>query len=194
MADPLLGTTTILLRKACEGDRAAREDLYRLLLPRLRAIVHGRVPPRLRRLEETEDFIQDALQRALPRIAQFQAQTAADFLCYLHTIVLNLIRTHLGRERPPGPIPAEVPDEGAPSPLEKAVGREVAEAYDEALEKLRAENGEYYVAHLLRTELGLSHEQIAEALGKSSPDAARMTVTRARDRLAEMISHLFQAA
>jgi RNA polymerase sigma-70 factor (ECF subfamily) len=42
-------------------------------------------------------------------------------------------------------------------------------------------------AVLLRLEFGYTYQQIAEAIGKPSPDAARMTVVRAINELAQLI-------
>ena len=54
--------------------------------------------------------------------------------------------------------------------------------YDRALERLDAETREAVIA---RIEMGCSYAEIAEAMGKPSPDAARMAVSRALVRLAE---------
>ena len=56
------------------------------------------------------------------------------------------------------------------------------ERYEWALQRLRDEERELVVA---RVELGLTYAEVAEAVGKSSPDAARMAVTRAIARLIE---------
>ena len=50
-----------------------------------------------------------------------------------------------------------------------------------ALTRLRTEEREAIVA---RVEMGLSYQEIAEALGKPTPEAARMAVSRALMRLA----------
>jgi DNA-directed RNA polymerase specialized sigma24 family protein len=50
---------------------------------------------------------------------------------------------------------------------------------------LTAEEREAIVARL---ELGLTHQEIADALKKPTPDAARMTVARAMLRLARAMN------
>jgi DNA-directed RNA polymerase specialized sigma24 family protein len=70
------------------------------------------------------------------------------------------------------------------SELERLIGRERIEAYEQGLLALPEEQRE---AVLLRLEFSLSHQEIAEALGKPSANAARMTVTRA---LAVLARHL----
>jgi RNA polymerase sigma-70 factor (ECF subfamily) len=72
-------------------------------------------------------------------------------------------------------------DSGA-SPLEEAIGTEALERYEAAMQRLKPDEREIIVA---RVEMQQSYQQIAAAHGKSSPDAARMAVTRALVRLAE---------
>jgi RNA polymerase sigma-70 factor (ECF subfamily) len=54
------------------------------------------------------------------------------------------------------------------------------------MERLRPEDREAVVA---RVELGLSHAEVAESLGKPSVAAAHMPVSRALVRLAEEMAH-----
>jgi RNA polymerase sigma-70 factor (ECF subfamily) len=54
------------------------------------------------------------------------------------------------------------------------------------MERLRPEEREAIIA---RIELGLSHAEVAEALGKTSAAAAHMAVSRALMRLAEEMAH-----
>jgi DNA-directed RNA polymerase specialized sigma24 family protein len=61
------------------------------------------------------------------------------------------------------------------------MGSEFISRYDSALQRLSADERQAVIA---RVELGLSHRELAEALGKGSPDAARMAVARALVRLA----------
>jgi DNA-directed RNA polymerase specialized sigma24 family protein len=78
-------------------------------------------------------------------------------------------------------LPDDV-DHGGPSPLEEILGLEALQAYESTLATLPAELQE---AITLRIELRFSHQQVAEALGYPSADAARMQVARAVMRLAE---------
>ena len=68
------------------------------------------------------------------------------------------------------------------SPLEAAIGGEALDRYEHALEALNRTEREAVIA---RIELGLPFGEIAEILGKASPDAARMAVSRALVKLAE---------
>ena len=71
---------------------------------------------------------------------------------------------------------------GGPSPLESVLGRDMLDRYEAAFALLGEEQQE---AVLMRVELGMNYEQIAEAMGKNSANTARMIVARALARLAE---------
>ena len=64
----------------------------------------------------------------------------------------------------------------------RRLGRETLEHYQAALERLRPEEREAIVA---RVEMGYSYEELAQVLGKPTPDAARKAAQRALVRLAE---------
>ena len=68
-----------------------------------------------------------------------------------------------------------------PSPLERTVSRDVLERYETALQRLDEGTRE---AVMLRIEFHYTYPQIAEALGRTSPDAVRMLVGRAMVELA----------
>jgi RNA polymerase sigma-70 factor (ECF subfamily) len=68
------------------------------------------------------------------------------------------------------------------SPLEEAIGREAVERYERALARLKPEERETIIA---KVELGYSYDELAEALGKTTSDAARKAAQRALVRLAE---------
>ena len=67
------------------------------------------------------------------------------------------------------------------SPLQLAIRQEQRERYEAALSRLKDSDRELIVARL---ELGMTYEEMAEALGKPSWNAARMAVVRALIRLA----------
>jgi RNA polymerase sigma-70 factor (ECF subfamily) len=71
---------------------------------------------------------------------------------------------------------------GGQSPLEQAIGRQGVERYERALQHLSAGDREAIVGRL---ELGYSYEELAEALGKPSAEAARKAAQRALLKLAE---------
>ncbi len=98
--------------------------------------------------------------------------------------MLNRIRNELRRKGRQPPI-TEVDDielDSAESPLEQAIGREAVERYEEALQRLTAEEREAIIA---RVEMGYSYDEIAEVLGKPTGEAARKAARRALMRLAQ---------
>jgi RNA polymerase sigma-70 factor (ECF subfamily) len=133
-------------------------------------------------MQDTQDLVQDAVLRALPRLKVFEARHPGALQAYLRQAIANHIRDEIRKvnSRPAqASLPADQMDEG-PSPLEHAVGREGFEAYEAALEQLAPGDREAIIARL---ELQQSYEEVALALGKPNAEAARMTVTRAIKKL-----------
>jgi len=176
---PVGMTNTIeLLERFKQGDDEAVNLLVERSLPPLRRWARGRLPEWARSLAETQDLVQNAILRALPHLKTFEARHPGALQAYLRTAVDNHIRDEIRKvkARPaPAPLSDDQPDEG-PSPLERAIGRESLAQYEAALASLKPADREAIVARL---ELQQSYEEIAIALGKPSPDAARMAVVRA---------------
>jgi len=185
-AQPPLETTASLLALIRDGDAAARDRLLvRCYKPLLR-FAHGRVPARAQSLTDTEDLVQMAILRALDHIEGFDAKREGAFLAYLRRIVINLITDEArrtGRHPEQHDLTEDLASSEA-SPLEEAIGREALERYDAALANLSDGQRE---AVILRVEMGYTYAQIGDAIGATSADAARMTVTRAIARLATLM-------
>lgn len=183
--DSPLENTSLLLERIRGGDAAARERLFARVLPALKRWAHRRLPAGMRDLSETEDLVQLSMMRALSRLDAFESEREGAFLAYLRQILRNLVRDEVRRVRAHKVEPlSETREDPAPSPLERTVSRDVLERYERALEKLSPESHE---AVLLRVEFGYTYPEIATALGKASPDAARMLVGRA---LVEIARHM----
>jgi RNA polymerase sigma-70 factor (ECF subfamily) len=185
---PGLDSTIELIRRVRDGDRAAYERLARRFLAPLRRWAAGRLPRRARGLLDTDDLVQDTLLRTVQKLDVLEPRRTGGFQSYLRQAVINRIRDELRRvrARPTTGEPAVEPEAPGPSPLEEALSRETLARYDAALERLRLEDRE---AVLARVELGFNYREIAVALGKPSPDAARMAVNRALVRLARELTH-----
>lgn len=183
---PDAGTTIRLLERARAGDAAARNLLAARYLPALKVWARGRVPSQLRDLLDTSDLVQVTLIKALHHVEGFEPRHEGAFLSYLRRILINCIRDELRKKRRAPAVDQleETIADTEPSPLEVLIGKEVAERYEAALEGLTPEQAE---AVLMRVELGFTYEQIREAMGGSSPDAARMLVARGLVRLSELI-------
>lgn len=184
--DKPLESTATLLSLVRQGDDDARERLVDRYLPVLRRWAHGRLPQSARDIADTDDLVQVALIRALAKVKEFEPRHEGAFLAYLRRIVLNSVRDDLRRvARRPGSVELDerlLADD--PSPLERAIGRERVLAYEAALVTLPEEQQE---AVVMRIELGFTYPEIADALGKPSANAARMAVSRALVRLAEVL-------
>ena len=188
-AEADLESTATLLGRVRAGDQEAREQLVLRYLALLKRWAHGRVPPRARGLADTDDLVQTTLVRALNGVQHFEPRREGAFLAYLRTILLNQLRTALQRVDA-GPPLQSLPEglAGArPSPLEEAIGAEAVESYEAALDSLTEDQRQ---AVVLRIEMGLTFQQVAEAMESPSADAARMLVARGLARLSErMVEH-----
>ena len=180
-------TTFSLVVRARGGDRSALDELCVRYLPRLRRWAHGRLPAWTRQAIDTEDLVQDTLTQVAGRIQSFEPRHEGAFQGYLRQALLNRIRDEVRRA---GGKVAETVGSGRPSPdpspLEQAIGTELLDRYEAALQRVKPEDREAIIA---RVEMGLSWSEIAEALDKNSSESAQMTVKRALVRLAREMSH-----
>lgn len=182
-------TTGSILIRVRSGDPYAREQLVQRFLEPLQRWARGRLPARARGSQDTDDLVQETLMKALDKVSTFEPRQQGSFLAYLRRILLNRIRDLVRRvDRGPTKVPLDdrIPQDG-PSPVTAAVRRQEHDAYEAALASLPASQRE---AIILRVELGLSHAEVAESLGLPSADAARMTVTRAQERISEFIARI----
>ena len=177
----LMTSTVDLLERFKQGDSAAVNQLLERSLPPLERWARGRLPQWARGLTDTNDLVQDAVVRALPRLKTFESRHPGALQAYLRQAIVNHIRDEIRRatRRPATELQDNHPDLG-PSPLERAIGREGIARYEAALERLSPADREAIIARL---ELQQSYEEVAIALGKPSAEAARMAVTRAVTKL-----------
>lgn len=177
-------STATLLKRARAGDRTAIDMLFARCIPPLQRWARGRLPNWARDMADTHDVVQDAVIQTFKRMDTFEARGEGALQAYLRQAVMNRIRDHIRRvsRRPEtSELDTEHKDEG-PSPLEQAVGREAVERYEAALARLSDADRELIVASV---ELGYTPEQLAEATGRRSADAARKAARRALIKLAE---------
>ena len=177
-----LENTVALLARVKNGEEDAVSQLLARSLPPLRRWARGRLPPWARSLAETQDLVQDAILKTLPRLATFEARHPGALQAFLRQAVANHIVDEI-RKVKRRPAVTVLPDghaDDAPSPLEVAIGREGLARYEAALARLKPADREAIIARL---ELQQSYEEVALALGKPNAGAARMAVTRAIARL-----------
>lgn len=189
--DPVLGpggeSTSILLQRVRTGDDAARERLFARLHPALQRWAHHRLPATARGLNDTEDLVQVSLTRAFHHVASFESRGQGSFLGYVRQILLNAIRDEI-RRATRQPVQQELEAELAgdrPSALDEAIGRDTRESYERALASLHPDQQE---AVIMRIELELTYQEIADQLALPSSEAARKMIGRALVKLAEAMS------
>lgn len=179
-----LESTLDLVQRAKAGDRTALDRLFTRCLPALRRWASGRLPRWTRDLMDTDDLVQETVVRAVNRLDSFEPRHEGALQAYLRQAVMNRIRDEIRRSAR-GPIATELSDNQedlSASPLDEAIGKEAVERYEVALARLRPEER---AAIITRVEMDADYDAVAEALGKPSPDAARMAVARALVRLAQ---------
>lgn len=182
-------STQYLVERAKAGDRQALDLLFDRALPALRRWASGRLPRWSRDLMDTDDMVQETAIRAVQRIGGFEPRHAGALQAYLRQAVVNRIRDEI-RHKGRLPMQAELDENQrdlSASPLEAAIGHEAVERYEAALARLRPEEREAIVG---RVEMDSSYEELAQALGKPSADAARMATSRALLRLAQEMSRV----
>jgi RNA polymerase sigma-70 factor (ECF subfamily) len=179
-------STLDVLERAKQGDGSAARVLIERTLGPLRRWARGRLPFYARAGANTEDVVQDAVLRALARVDHFEHRTVDGMQAYLRESVRNRIRDEVRRVTRRGvgeELPEALHDHGY-SPLEQLILKERSERYLAALRTLKPNDR---MAIIFRLEHHYSFDEIAQKLGKSTPDAARMAVTRAVKRLADAI-------
>jgi RNA polymerase sigma-70 factor, ECF subfamily len=178
-----LEPTEELLSRVRGGDRAALDELFGRYLPPLQRWASGRLPRSVRDITDTQDIVQETLLSSLRQLDKFKPHRDGALYAYLREAVINRIRDQFRRARR-RPEATPLADDHAgddASPLELAIGREMLDRYEAALQRLKPDEREAVIA---RVELGCSYDEVAEALGKPSRDAARMAVVRALIKLA----------
>lgn len=179
-------TSLELIDRVRAGDALALETLMARYRPRLLRWASGRLPAHARGMSETQDLVQETLIQAFRKVLTIDVRGEGALQAYLRQVLLNAIRMEIRRvyRRPAGQAleaDIEAPD---PSPLEQAVGGQMLERYDRALDALRDEERQLVVAHV---EFGFSHQELATAFGRPSANAARMALQRALLRLADLM-------
>ena len=177
-------STFHLIDRARAGDQEALDRLFARHLRPLQQWASGRLPRWARDLTDTDDLVQHTLLHTFRTIQDFHPRHVGALQAYLRQAVLNRIRDELRRKgrRPESTDLDDVQLASGESPLEEAIGQEAVERYERALARLKPEEREAIIA---RVEMGYSYQELADALGKPTPDAARKAAQRALVRLAE---------
>jgi len=180
---PSQETTLELLRLARDGDQRALDTLFGRYRPKLQRWACSRLPRWARDIADTQDLVQETLLHTFRRLMTFEVAGDGALLAYMRQATLNRIRDEIRRSRRRQgreSLPAELSDDAA-SPLEQAIGRQRLDAYEAALARLRPSDRELLVGRL---ELGFDYNELAQMVGKPTPEAARKAAQRALFRLA----------
>jgi RNA polymerase sigma factor (sigma-70 family) len=188
--DPLDVQSTIeLTRLARGGDQAAIEALCLRCLKGLSRYAAGRLPGSVRGMLETQDVVQEAVERGMSRLHDFEVRHSGALIAYMRKIFRNLIIDYLrsyARRAPAVALDDRHADRGR-SPLQAVLDEEQIELYEAALEGLKPRDAALVT---LKIDEQLSYEEIAIELGFPTANAARVAARRALLRLAHEMSRL----
>jgi RNA polymerase sigma-70 factor, ECF subfamily len=185
------------LTSARAGDPDAADRLFARVRPWMQILARTQLGRYLQPKSDPSDVVQVALLEAVRALGQFRGESEAEFLAWLRQVLANAIRHEarrfagtaardMGREESLDRELAEssarlgsvlVADGSSPS-----AGAERAEARLELAALLARLPEEYRDVIVLRNLEGLSHEEVAERLGRSV-GAVRMLWIRALARL-----------
>jgi RNA polymerase sigma-70 factor, ECF subfamily len=182
-----LRSTLTLLSEARAGNARAADVLLDRHRRALRRWGRGRLPPSARDLVDTEDLVQEVLSRTFRRLDRFEPEHSGAFRGYLRRSFLRLLldERRRARRRPTADDTANAVADPGGSPQEIAMERERLDRYERALSRLDPFDREAVIA---RVEIGLRYDDIAQALGRPSAEAARKLVTRAVNKLGKLMA------
>lgn len=184
--DRPIDSTIDLLEKARSGDDQALDRLCARYLPRLRRWARSLLPAWAREQLDTDDLVQETLLRTVRQIPSIEAREGVVFQAYVRKALLHRVQDEIRRAKSRRPMVTIDPEweQAGPSPLEEAVGHERLAQYEAALAKVSKTDQALLIS---RFEFNMSFPEIAEELGFSTSDAARMAVGRAVLRLSELL-------
>ena len=188
-----LENTTSLLNRLRDGDSDALSRLLQRNLLPLRKWAAGRVPQNARERFDTDDLIQESIIGLVPKLNEIEHRGPGAIQAYLRQAFMNRLRNEIKRtaRRPPKvELAEEIPADGR-NQLEELVDAESLNRYENCLAKLKHQD---QAAVFMRLELGMNYGEIATELGKGSANTARMTVSRALVRLAELMNEARKVA
>lgn len=174
-------TTLFLLDRIRAGDGGARADLVRRVQPLLQRFARGRVPSLLRHEQDTADLLQLTWLKVLDKLDGIRVDEPGDFFSYLRSVLLNALREALRRQQR-SPIDAAGSDAVIGNVAAESIDVADWVAYEHALAQLPEAQR---VLLQMRFEFGMSFVEIAAEFDEK-PDAIRMRVNRAVQRIAEV--------
>ena len=190
--------TLVLLARAREGDAQATEELFELLLPRVRKIAALRMGLRESELWEREDLMQETLIDAFRSLERFEARHDGALCHWLATLVRNNLNSHhrqrkarrrdvrrVARRKEHSTLLTDSvlgADSNTPSRI--ATARELEERIEIALLAMDEPKRR---AIEMRKLCELGFDEIAVELGLGGPSSARSLYSRALAELADRL-------
>jgi RNA polymerase sigma-70 factor, ECF subfamily len=175
-----------VMLRASRGDRDAQDLVFREYTAPLSRFASRLLPPSVRGITDTEDVVQDVLANTVRRLASIECEDDGALVAYLRRAVrhriVDAIR-RVGRQ----PLMNELSDDRpapGPSPLDAAIRAQNDRRIQAALGRLTSRDRQ---AVVLRLRCQMSYEEIGERLGSPTPNAARVAVRRAVERLAKAL-------
>jgi RNA polymerase sigma-70 factor (ECF subfamily) len=184
-------STRTLVRRAREGNVAARERLLERCLPIVRRWARGRLPRHARSLADTDDLVQTTLIRTLDSLGDLRLAHAGSFLAYMRQVLMNAARDEMRRSGLRNDHAASSASRGGSgreptSPAAEALSPEFRLDYERALEALPEPQRQ---AVVLRLEFGLTYPEIAIELESPSANAVRMMISRSLVEMARQLGN-----
>jgi DNA-directed RNA polymerase specialized sigma24 family protein len=169
------------LQSAREGNTEALKWARERYLRGARQWVRARLPKYLHHTFDIEPCIADAFSQALEHMDSLETSEGAFQLSLRQNLQAGIRALHndkFGDET--------VTIEEIQSPLEGVIGPESCRRYESALNSVSGSDREAIVG---RIEFGFGYRELAEMLGKPTPEAARAAVAEAVNRLVEVMCH-----
>ena len=185
-----MGDVTELLRTAREGAPLALGQLFELLYPELKRIAHSRLRYRDDRLLMDTCMLVNETYLRLLGVQRLAAVDRGQFLAYaarvMRSVVVDIVREQQSLRRGGGPQAFVTLDTAAHSVASPAGEDEILRVH-EALEQLAQIDPRLVQVVEMRYFVGLSNQEIADALGLTTRSVERDWV-KART----LLDHLLQ--
>jgi len=169
------------LQSARKGNPEALEWARKRYLRGARRWVRARLPKCLHHSPDIEGYIADAFTQALEHLDSFDSDEGTFQLSLRDHLQIRIHNLHSDK-----PGDETVTMEEIQSPLEGVIDSETWGRYESALNSLCDSDREAIVG---RIEFGFGYRELAEMLGKPTPEAARAAVAEAVNRLVEVMCH-----
>ena len=195
MATEDFNLTTVQVRAAQDGDRAAMDELFRRYLPRVARIVAARIGRGWRELDLDDDIVQETFLDAFAALSSGKIKDEGAFCSWLARCVQNNVQDQLrhGRadKRGGGTVDrfadlsrswlAESMLEGdGATPSQFATAHETEMRLEQALLSI---DPRYREIICLRAYCRMPYGEIAESMGLPSENTANVLFLRARAEL-----------